>query len=120
MKFFYEVLVSVVLIVLVTLFLDPFMLWMPASMVQLMLVAVIVLFALFSVFVWRENAGDEREQFHKMMADRIGYLAGASLLVAGIVYQTFVDHAVDSWLISSLVLMVIAKLIALCYGRFKY
>lgn len=123
MKFFSlfsEVFISIVLIILAVLFLDPFMLWMPKSMVPLMLVAVIVLFALFAIFVWRERAGDEREQLHRMIADRIGYLAGAALLVAGIVYQAMVNHTVDSWLIVTLVLMVVAKLAGLVYSKFKH
>ena len=66
-----EIIVAVVLIILILLFLNPFGLFMPDMLVYMMIAGVVVLFALFAGFVWKEKVRDEREQLHKMIAGRL-------------------------------------------------
>ncbi len=80
-----EILISVVLIVLLVLLLNPFGFWMPTTLLMLMVLGFVVVFSLFVSFVWKENHRDEREALHKMMADRIAFLVGTVFLVLGIV-----------------------------------
>jgi len=79
----------------------------------------LVIFALFAIFIWRENTKDEREGLHKMMAGRIAFLAGTSVLVIGISIQSF-RHELDFWLVLTLGIMILAKIIGLIYSRIKY
>ena len=113
-----EVFVSLILIILLILFLNPFDFWMPTALLMIMVLGLVVVFALFASFVWRENHRDEREGLHKMMAGRFAFLVGAALLVLGIIVQGF-NHALDPWLVFTLTGMIMAKIIALMYGRIK-
>lgn len=73
-------------------------------------------FVPFLAFVWRETAGDEREEAHLALAGRIAFLFGAVVLGAGIVYQTLM-HEIDLWLPGALAAMIVAKIGSLAYLR---
>ena len=77
----------------------------------------VVVFAFFASFVWREHAGDERESMHRMFAGRVGFLAGCAMLVAGIVFQSF-SHTTDPLLVITLGIMIFAKIGALIYSSY--
>lgn len=83
---------------------------------MMMVLGLVIVFALFASFVWRENHRDEREGLHKMMAGRIAFLVGTALLTLGIIVQSF-DHNLDPWLVFILSGMIVAKVITLIYGR---
>ncbi len=118
-NFLQEITVSVVLIVLLILFLNPFELWMPPALLMMMVLGLVIAFSIFASFIWRENSIDEREGLHKMMAGRIAFLAGTSVLVIGIIVQSF-RHTLDFWLVLTLGTMILAKIVGLMYGRIKH
>jgi len=118
-NFLPEITVSVVLIILLILFLNPFDFWMPPMLLMTMILGLVVLFSLFASFIWRENSKDEREGLHKMMADRIAFLAGTATLVIAIIVKSL-NHESCVWLVVTLVIMILAKIIGLLYGRLKY
>jgi len=115
-NFLQEISISGILIILLVLFLNPFGFWMPPTLLMMMVLGLVVVFALFASFVWRENHRDEREGLHKMMAGRIAFLVGTALLTLGIIVQSF-NHELDSWLVFTLAGMIVAKAIGLIYGR---
>lgn len=114
-----EIIISIIFAALIVLFLDPLMFWMPDSLIYTLVAALVVFFALFAGFVWKERALDEREQLHKMIAGRIGYLIGVGILVFGLVIQTFTTHP-DPWLVAALGGMVLGKLLSLLYSRSRF
>ena len=114
-----EIFVSLALIVLLVLFLNPFGFWMPSALLMMMVLGLIVIFALFSGFIWKEQARDEREMLHRMLAGRIAYLVGAGILVLGIIVQSL-RHELDSWLVFTLGAMILAKIIGIAYSRKKH
>ena len=118
-NFLQEIIVSVVLIVLLILFLNPFELWMPPVLLMMMVLGLVIVFSIFASFIWRENSRDERENLHKMMAGRIAFLAGAGSLVIGIIIQSF-RHELDFWLVLTLGTMIFAKIIGLIYSRARH
>ena len=77
-----------------------------------------VVFSLFALFVWREQARDEREEQHRQVAGRIGFLVGAGLLVAGIIIQSL-RHSLDSWLLITLTGMIVGKLAGRWYSALR-
>jgi hypothetical protein len=79
----------------------------------------VVFFIAFATFLWKEKSGDEREEFHRLFADRIAYLIGSGVLLLGIVIGELA-HALDSWLVFALAAMVLAKVFALIYGKVKF
>lgn len=118
-NFLQEIFVSLVLVVLLILFLNPFGFWMPTILLMMMVMGLVVVFSVFASFIWRENARDEREGLHKMMAGRIAFLAGTIVLVIAIIVQSF-KHELDFWLVLTLDIMILAKIIGLMYSRTKY
>ena len=117
-NFLQEIFVSLVLIVLLVLFLNPFDFWMPNTILIMMVAGLIVVFALFASFIWRESAQDEREALHRFMAGRIAYLAGAGGLVIGIIVQSL-QHDLDGWLVGILGVMIFAKISGRIYGKVR-
>jgi len=106
---FTETIVTLALLSVAVLLLNPFDFWMPDMMVMGMLVAVFVLFGIFASFVMREQVVDEREAHHRGLAGRNAFLAGSAALILGIAVQGY-THTVDMWLVVALVVMVIAKI----------
>lgn len=114
-----ELLLSLLLLVLATLFCNPLQaLWMPTMFMSGILLCFILVFILFAAFVWKERVNDEREEHHRLIAGRTGFLVGATVLVVGIIYQSL-NHSLDTWLLIALGLMIVAKLLALLYSQNK-
>ncbi len=105
----YEFIVTVALITIAILLLNPFHFWMPDMIVICMLAVALALFGLFASFVLREKSVDEREDQHKSLAGRNAFLAGSGILMLGIVVQGY-THTVDPWLVLTLIGMVIVKI----------
>lgn len=104
-----ESIVTVGLVVTAILLLNPFHFWMPDMMVMSMLAIILVLFATFASFILREKAVDERDDQHKALAGRNAFLVGSTTLILGIIVQGY-SHAVDSWLVVALIIMVVTKI----------
>jgi hypothetical protein len=104
-----EYVVTVGLIITAILLLNPFHFWMPDMIVMSMLAIALVLFGIFASFVLREKSIDERDDQHRTLAGRNAFLAGSATLIIGIIVQGY-SHAVDEWLVMTLIVMVIAKI----------
>lgn len=104
-----ETIVTIALIVIAILLLNPFHFWMPDMMVMCMLAVALGLFGIFASFILRETVIDEREGQHRTLAGRNAFLAGAGVLTLGIVVQGY-THAVDPWLVVALIVMVVVKI----------
>ncbi len=115
-----EVGIGVLLAVFVLILTSAHKAWMPNMATMLTLVLVVAAFGAFTVFVWRERHGDEREQLIRYVASRTAFLATGTVLLLGIIVETLIDHTPDPWLGVALVVMVGAKIIGHAYGRKKY
>lgn len=107
---FKETLLTVILIGIAILLLNPFHFWMPNMMVIFMLAFALVIFGIFASFVLREKSVDERDDQHKSLAGRNAFLIGSGILMLGIVVQGY-THTVDAWLVLALIGMVITKIV---------
>lgn len=115
-----ELFLSITLIILVIVLCNPFDIFMP-SMFQMLALALLVVFVgLFTGLVVHESVSDEREQFHRDQAGRVGYSAGLLVVLIGIVVQSIKHVPVDGWLLGALVAMVLFKVIARAYSRFYH
>ncbi len=106
-----EIIISLILVILTVLILNPFHFWMPDIIVACMLLIVLVSFGIFASFVLKEKAFDERDDMNRSLAGRNAFLVGSAILILGIVMQGY-SHSVDSWLVISLVVMIIVKIIS--------
>lgn len=104
-----ETLVTICLIVLALLLLNPFHLWMPDMMVMVMLAVTLGFFGIFASFILRERAGDERDSQHRTLAGRNAFLAGSGVLTLAVVIQGY-THSIDPWLVVVLVTMIVVKI----------
>lgn len=104
-----EITSSLILVVLLVLVLNPFHFWMPEMMHMMVLGALIAVFGIFTAFILREKVTDEREGLHRGLAGWTAFLAGSTILIIGIVVQSFTDNP-DPWLVATLVAMVLTKL----------
>lgn len=105
-----ETIVTIALVAIAILLLNPFHFWMPDMMVIAMLAVALVLFGIFASFILREKSVDERDEQHKSLAGRNAFLVGSGILMLGIVVQGY-THTVDPWLVVTLIGMVIVKII---------
>ena len=113
-----EISITAVLVVLALFVLNPFDFWMPTMAHMIMLALLLVAFAVFAVFLYREKPGDERDVLHTMNSGRVAFLVGSALLTLGIVVQALQD-SVDPWLVATLVGMVLSKLLSRIYSDKK-
>lgn len=117
--FLNEITISIILIILLILFLNPLDFLMPSPFVTMLIIFLIAVFGIFTAVIWREKPRDEREGFHSMYAGRLAFLTGSTILVIGIVVQEL-HHITDPWLIYALAGMTIAKILGFLYGQRKY
>lgn len=104
-----ETIVTISLIAIAVLLLNPFHFWMPDMMVICMLAIALGLFGIFASFILRETVIDEREGQHRTLAGRNAFLAGSGILTLGIVMQGY-THTVDPWLVVALIVMIVVKI----------
>jgi hypothetical protein len=115
-----EIIIGTILIILVLAFLDPFMVLMPNALIMMVMLLLVIGFSVFSVYIWREQAKDEREELHRLAAGRYAWLVGSGIIILGILYQGFIEHQVDHWLIYALVGMITTKLVTRSFWEAKY
>ncbi len=112
-----EVIFAVAIIILLVLDLNPFNFYIPDETIMSIIAGLFVAYIAFGIFVWKERAKDEYEIFHQAHADRVAFLSGSTVLVLGIIFQSFTG--LDHWLVYALGVMVLAKLFGLIYMRRK-
>lgn len=118
-SFLGEIVISLVLIVLLILIINPLNFWMPNQAHMMMVIALGVLFMIFASFVWREKTTDERDNLHRSIASRFAYVTGTGLLVIAIIVQ-ILTHTLDMWIVVVLGTMILAKIIGLWYAKIKH
>ena len=109
---------SLILVTLLIIFLNPTNLLMPETFEMMLMVGIVIAFLVFSGFIWKEKTHDERDEYHRLFAGRISFLAGTSVLVVGIVYRSL-HHNIDPWLIYALIGMVLAKTLSRLYSKLR-
>lgn len=113
-----ETLSAVVILIIAVICLNPGNLSMPNSIVSMLHIGFVLSFLTFAAYLLKEKSSDERESLHVLAASRISYLVGVGALIAGISIQT-VNHNIDPWLVGTLCLMILSKLISRMYSHFK-
>ena len=103
---------AAVLIALLIALINPLQMIAMPGMVQIgVLSLVVVLFLIWASFFLSEHAEDEREELHRTLSGRFGFLAGAGVLTLALIVQGLA-HDIDPWIPSALALMIAAKVLA--------
>lgn len=113
-----QIISATAVLVLAVLLLNPFHFWMPGMAQMTVLGCLLVAFAVLSVFLLQENARDEREAAHRMLAGRVAFFIGSLILVIGIVVEGM--HGTPNvWLVLSLAGMILGKVVARFYSDWR-
>ncbi len=118
-NFWLEFLISIILIILAVILLNPLDFWMPQPVEMSIMVSLAVVFIVFSLLIWQENAKDEREALHRYIAARFAYISATAVLILGIILQSL-RHILDPWLVIAIVVMVLAKISGRIYSQLKH
>lgn len=116
---FSETFVAFVLLVFLVWFINPWDFWMTDAFHMTLLGLIAAFFAIFAMFLWKENVQDEREQLHRFIAARLAYTVAGMIMLSGTIVQAF-SHAIDPWLPAALAGMVLAKIIGRFYAERHY
>ncbi len=114
--FISEVLAALILVGILIAFLNPMGLLMPETTFMLLLVILVLTYFIFMGFIWKESRGDEREQIHRLYGGRISFFTGSATLIVGIVMQSL-RHEIDPWLIITLGIMILTKILMRIYSQ---
>ena len=77
--------------------------------------AALILYTIAMSFVGEGKNQDERQVLHKNLANRAGLIAGTIVFSLATLYQLFVKHSVDYWLLVGLITINLTKIISLIY-----
>lgn len=112
-----EVIISLIMIILLIILINPNNIWGLQNTSLLLVVALFaVMFAIFSVFMIIETPRDEREVEHLAIASRVAFLVGTAFMAVGIVVQSLAGN-LDIWLPAGMIVMIVSKLVSLLYLR---
>ncbi len=81
-------------------------------------ISVMVFFGL-AFLMCHKSSNDEREQLLLLLGERFGFMAGALILMKGLIIQV-IDGLVDPWLLGTFVVMLLAKTLGMIYGKVKH
>lgn len=90
------------------------------TMVQLYSVsALLVAYTVGVSLVGEIKNTDERDLLHRDFSNRMAHMVGSAFLVIAILFQLFSHHTLDVWLITTLVVINLTKIISLIYASYK-
>jgi len=104
-----ETTITICLVIISILLLNPFHFWMPNILVMCILAAALVLFGIFASFILREKVFDERDSVHRTLAGRNAFIAGSAVLMLAIVVQEL-KESLDPWLVVVFIVMILVKI----------
>ncbi len=82
-----QTITAVVFVALLCLLSDPFMLFMPPMAGMVLLLCAVIALCVWSGLVLNEQANDEREVMHRMLAGRVAYLSALAILTVALLVQ---------------------------------
>jgi uncharacterized membrane protein len=92
----------------------------PMSMQQMLSVSLLLgLYVVAMSFVGEGKTVDERETAHRYSSNRNALISGTIILSLGILYQLFITHALDYWLLTGLIAINLVKIISLIYSNYN-
>lgn len=77
--------------------------------------AFLILYTVAMSLVGETGVNDERDILHRNLSNRAGLVAGLIVLSLGILYQLFITHNIDYWLLTGLVVINLTKIVSLIY-----
>lgn len=86
------------------------------------LISICTLLVLYSVFIslaGETKCEDEREVLHRNLSNRMATITSTLFISSGLIYQIFVTHHIDWWLLATIITINITKITGLIYFYYK-
>ena len=81
--------------------------------------ALLVLYTIAISLVGETNNLDERDVMHRNLANRAALIAGTVIFSIGLIYQMFITHELDWWLLAGLIVINLTKITSLIYLNYR-
>ena len=89
------------------------------SMEQMVSISVVLgLYVVAMSLVGEGRANDERDRWHRYLANRSALIAGTAVLSVGVIYQLF-THTLDYWLLAGLAIINMTKIGSYIFSFYK-
>ncbi|MBP6859149.1 MAG: hypothetical protein KBC69_00795 [Candidatus Magasanikbacteria bacterium] len=79
----------------------------------------LVLYSIFISLAGETKCEDEREILHRNLSNRVATIAATLFISGGLIYQIFVIHHIDWWLLITLIIINLTKITSLIYFHYK-
>lgn len=109
-----EFILSIALIVLLIVLLNPFNFLMSDAVLMLTVALFVIAVGLIAGLALNERPRDERENVLVHTSARVGYISGIVILSLAIIIESL-QHDLDFWLPLVFVIMILSKLIGRIY-----
>lgn len=80
---------------------------------------VLVLYSVLISLAGEIKSDDEREVLHRNLSNRVAMIAATLFISGGLIYQIFVTHHTDWWLLATIIIMNLTKITSLIYFHYK-
>ncbi len=114
-----EIIFAAVLVFLISWLVDPLNWFMPEFLQKPHLLIITVVFIFFASLIWKEHPKDEREEMIRLKIGRLSFLVGTASLIIGIFVERWTTGVVNLWLVLSLAMMLMAKILGSIYYNQK-
>lgn len=81
--------------------------------------AALVIYVVAMSLIGEGTATDERDRDHRFISNRIALIIGTAIVSLGILYQLFISHSLDYWLLIALMGINLTKIVSLIYLNYK-
>ncbi len=90
------------------------------SMTQVLSIcAFLGIYTIILSLVGEGHVVDEREQAHRYLSNRTALITSTAVISLGVIVQLFITHHLDFWLLGSLIVLNLTKIISLIYFNYK-
>ncbi len=79
----------------------------------------LVLYSVLISLAGEIKSEDEREVMHRNLSNRVATIAATIFISGGLIYQIFVTHHIDWWLLATIIIVNLTKISSLIYLHYK-
>lgn len=79
----------------------------------------LVLYSVLISLAGEIKSEDEREVMHRNLSNRVATIAATIFISGGLIYQIFVTHNIDWWLLATIIIVNLTKISSLIYFHYK-
>ncbi len=118
-----KILVYYLLLLVLIALIAGYLLFKPMdSMSMPALISICTFLVLYSVLIslaGEIKSEDEREILHRNLSNRLATVAATLFISGGLIYQIFIIHRIDWWLLATIIVINITKITSLIYFHYK-